>query len=82
LHEVGIPQTLAYVIAAPSEQVPLFSMITNGNSFLFMKVDRQLRIYDFSETYSMLSRTNRLYDVLQILKAIAQIFLQDIQLSK
>lgn len=80
--EVGIPQTLAYVMAAPSEQVPLFSMITNGNSFLFVKVDRQLGIYDFSETYSMLSRTNRLYDVLQILKAIAQIFLQDIQLSK
>lgn len=69
--EMGIPQTLAYVMASPLEQVPLFGMITNGNSFIFLKVDRERRDYDFSETYSMLSRSNRLYDVLQILKSIA-----------
>ncbi len=73
--EVGIPQTLAYAIAASSEASPLFGMVTNGNNFIFIKVDRQSKLYDFSETYSMLSRTNHLYDVLQILKAIAIIFL-------
>ena len=71
--EMGIPQTLAYAIASPLEQVPFFGMITNGNSFIFLKVDRERREYDFSETYSMLSRSNRLYDVLQILKAIASL---------
>lgn len=73
--EVGIPQTLAYAIAASPESSPLFGMVTNGNNFIFIKIDRQNQLYDFSETYSMLSRTNHLYDVLQILKAIAIIFL-------
>lgn len=73
--EVGIPQTLAYAIASSAEASPLFGMVTNGNSFIFIKIDPQNKTYDFSETYSMLSRTNHLYDVLQILKAIATIFL-------
>ncbi len=73
--EVGIPQTLAYAIAASPESLPLFGMVTNGNNFIFIKVDRQRKLYDFSETYSMLSRTNHLYDVMQILKSLARIFL-------
>jgi hypothetical protein len=74
--EVGIPQTLAYAISSSAEASPLFGMVTNGNSFIFIKIDPQNKTYDFSETYSMLSRTNHLYyDVLQILKAIATIFL-------
>ena len=73
--EVGIPQTLAYAIAAPPEASPLFGMVTNGNNFIFIKIDPQNKLYDFSETYSRLSRTNHLHDVLQILKAIANIFL-------
>ncbi|MFN9651093.1 MAG: hypothetical protein ACK58Z_22055 [Pseudanabaena sp.] len=73
--EVGIPPTLAYAISSSQESSPLFGMVTNGNNFIFIKIDPQHKLYDFSETYSMLSRTNHLYDVLQILKAIAIIFL-------
>jgi predicted type IV restriction endonuclease len=72
--EVGIPQTLAYMMAAPVEQETLLGMVTNGNHFIFIKLHRGcLNEYDFSNTYSMLSRSNQLYDVLQILKRIGQI---------
>ncbi|CAN1210772.1 Type I restriction endonuclease subunit R [Tumidithrix helvetica PCC 7403] len=69
--EVGIPQTLSYMMASPVGQVPLFGMVTNGNNFIFLKVRKESREYDFSETFSLLSRVNHLYDVLQILKGIA-----------
>ena len=72
--EVGIPQTLAYMMANPTQDEPLFGMVTNGNSFIFLKVRRgEMPEYDFSETYTLLSRRNRLYEVLQILKGIVRI---------
>jgi predicted type IV restriction endonuclease len=72
--EVGIPQILAYMMANPNRDKPLFGMVTNGNSFIFLKVRLgENPEYDFSETYSLLSRTNRLYEVLQILKGIGQV---------
>jgi myosin-crossreactive antigen len=75
--EVAIPQILAYMMANPHRDKPLFSMVTNGNSFIFLKVKLgENPEYDFSETYSLLSRTNRLYEVLQILKGIGQVVIQ------
>ncbi|NJM75359.1 MAG: type I restriction endonuclease subunit R [Acaryochloridaceae cyanobacterium RU_4_10] len=72
--EVGIPQILAYMMANPIWDKPLYGLVTNGNSFIFLKVRQgESPEYDFSETYSLLSRTNRLYEVLQILKGIGQI---------
>jgi predicted type IV restriction endonuclease len=70
--EVGIPQLLTYMMAAPNAKTPLFGMVTNGNSFIFVKLDRQQAQYDFSDVYTMLSRANPLYSVLQILQRIAQ----------
>jgi predicted type IV restriction endonuclease len=71
--EVGIPQTLAYIMANPIQQKSLFGMVTNGNSYIFLKVTPgELPEYDFSETYTLLSRSNHLYEVLQVLKGIAQ----------
>ena len=70
--EVGVPQILAYMMAAKQRQV--FGMVTNGSHFLFIKLQREGAIgYDFSDTFSMLSRKNCLYDVLRILKKISQI---------
>jgi hypothetical protein len=75
--EVGIPQILAYMMANPNRDKPLFGMVTNGNSFIFLKVRLgESPEYDFSETYSLLSRTNRLYEVLQILKEIGQVMIR------
>jgi predicted type IV restriction endonuclease len=73
--EVGIPQILSYMMASPLGQLPLFGMVTNGNTFIFLKLLKESQEYDFSETYSMLSRINHLYDVLQILKGIAHMTL-------
>jgi hypothetical protein len=71
--EVGIPQTLAYMMADPTQERPLFGMVTNGNSFIFLKVVKgEVPEYDFSDTYTLLTRSNRLYEVLQILKRIVQ----------
>jgi predicted type IV restriction endonuclease len=75
--EVGIPQILAYMMANPIRDEPLFGMVTNGNSFIFLKVRQgESPEYDFSDTYSLLSRTNRLYEVLQILKGIGQVLIR------
>ncbi|PSB14805.1 type I restriction endonuclease subunit R [filamentous cyanobacterium CCP1] len=71
--EVGIPQTLAYMMANSTPNQPLFGMVTNGNSFIFLKVKPgESPEYDFSEVYTLLARSNHLYEVLQILKGIAQ----------
>ncbi len=70
--EVGIPQLLTYMMAAPSQQTALFGMVTNGSSFVFVKLDRTQAQYDFSDVYTMLSRANPLYPVLQILQRVAQ----------
>jgi predicted type IV restriction endonuclease len=75
--EVGIPQILAYMMANPIREKPLFGMVTNGNSFIFLKVRQgENPEYDFSDTYSPLSRANRLYEVLQILKGIGQVVIR------
>ena len=70
--EVGIPQVLAYMMAAPVEQAVLFGMVTNGNSFVFVKLQRgEAPVYDFSDVYSMLVRENQLYSVARILRRVA-----------
>jgi hypothetical protein len=75
--EVAIPQILAHMMANPNRGKPLFGMVTNGNSFIFLKVKLgENPEYDFSETYSLLSRTNWLYEVLQILKGIGQVVIR------
>jgi Type I restriction enzyme R protein N terminus (HSDR_N) len=68
--EVGIPQILAYMMAAPATQNTVFGMVTNGTHFIFVKLDRTLRTYGFSNTFSTLSAMDQLYEVLQILKRI------------
>jgi PD-(D/E)XK nuclease superfamily len=70
--EVGIPQLLTYMMAAPSQQTELFGMVTNGSSFVFVKLDRTQAQYDFSDVYTMLSRANPLYPVVQILQGLAR----------
>jgi Type I restriction enzyme R protein N terminus (HSDR_N) len=71
--EVGIPQILAYMMAAPKAQNPLFGMVTNGTHFVFIKLDRQTAQYGFSNTFSTLSDMGQLKEVLQILKRIGAI---------
>jgi hypothetical protein len=64
----GIPQALIYMLAAPNQTKPLYGMVTNGNNFIFIKL--QNNAYQFSDEFS-LRRRGDLYQVLAILKNLA-----------
>ena len=73
---VALPQALTYMIASPnrSPDKQLFGMITNGREFRFIKLNSEAELtYTLSKVFSLSEIENHLYDVLQILKAIAQI---------
>ncbi len=68
--KVGIPQVLGYMIAAPEPSLPLYGLVTNGSSFMFLKlVGRQ---YARSKEL-ILDQDQGLARTLQILKALAGI---------
>jgi Type I restriction enzyme R protein N terminus (HSDR_N) len=81
--ELALPQTLAYMAANPQpdslsakadaartetlRERPLFGMITNGSSYLFVKLlDRKYGTSDLFATRSQ--HRNNLYEVLEILR--------------
>jgi hypothetical protein len=69
--EVARAQTLAYMLANPHQNRPSYGMITNGGSFVFVKlVKLQMPQYALSRVFSILSPGNELYYVLGILKGI------------
>jgi hypothetical protein len=71
--DMAIPQTLAYMMANPQPQYSLFAMVTNGGEFFFIKLNTQgTPQYDISRIFSLLPLQNELYDVLMILKSLAQ----------
>lgn len=66
--EMGMPQGLAYMAANPTRKKPVFGLVTNGNNFIFLKLQQQE--YTLSDSFALLSCQNKLYDVVQILKQI------------
>ena len=70
----ALPQTLAYLQAAP--QQPNFGLITNGDEFVFVKLGQVnleyqgQRGYDLSRVFALLSLPRDLQEVLQILKGL------------
>ena len=65
--EMALPQTLAYMAASPNLERPLYGMVANGSSYLFVKMvgDR----YGVSDLFGTRSQSrNNLYEVLKILK--------------
>jgi hypothetical protein len=65
------------MMGAPSLQRSLFGMVSNGNHFMFVKLQRAPQIeYGFSNTFSMLSDQNQIQAVLQILRRIGGIVAQ------
>ncbi|MGC1308779.1 MAG: restriction endonuclease subunit R [Phormidesmis sp.] len=72
---VGIPQVLAYMLAAPTPQKQLYGMVTNGRNFIFIKLDRTSKrepIYGQSKEF-VISQDNNLEQVLKIIKRLADI---------
>lgn len=67
----AIPQALAYMLANPYPDKPLFGLVTNGEDFQFIKLVKQkLAIYDLSDKFTLFKRENELYKVLAILKKL------------
>jgi predicted type IV restriction endonuclease len=65
----AIAQTLAYMVSAPSPQV--FALITTGEDYLFVKLDRFSGQYALSDKFTLSTvNGNELYQVAQILKQL------------
>lgn len=72
--ELALPQTLAYMAAASIREKPLYGMVMNGSSYLFVKVqDQQYGISDLFATRSQYR--NNLHEVLKVLQHLGQLTL-------
>jgi hypothetical protein len=70
--ELAIPQTLAYMAVHPKPEQPLYGMITNGSSYLFVKtLGKQYGISDLFATRSQYR--NNLSEVLRIIMHLGKI---------
>ena len=73
--ELAIPQALAYMLASPNLEKPVYGMVTNGGNFIFLKLqssEASTRRYELSDIFSLLPRRNQLYEVLAILKKFGE----------
>ncbi|NET54781.1 MAG: restriction endonuclease subunit R [Symploca sp. SIO2E6] len=69
--EAGLAQILVYLLGNPSGEKPNFGMITNGGSFIFVKLIRgEIPRYATSDLFGIGNRRNHLQDVLKILKKL------------
>lgn len=70
--ELALPQALTYMAANPDVQQPLFGLITNGSSYLFVKLLQGH--YGVSDLFATRSQhRNNLYEVLRILRYLGQL---------
>lgn len=71
----AVPQALAYLMANPQLNKPVFGMVTSGDDILFIKVRREAdRLeYDLSRVFALFTSAKELYSILQILQRIGQV---------
>ncbi|MDJ0844030.1 type I restriction endonuclease subunit R [Crocosphaera sp.] len=70
----ALPQILAYMMANSESQQTIYGMVTNGDSFLFLKLNKQeTSQYDLSREFSLLPRKHELSQVLKILKKLGEL---------
>lgn len=74
----AIPQTLAYMMANPNSEIPVFGMATNGDDYLFIKLNHSVSQYAISDKFTAMSRdeNNNLFKVLKIIKKITRLVVQ------
>jgi len=70
----ALPQTLAYLIASPNLDRPTFGILTNGDDFLFIKLES--KEYAMSQVFSPLVKQQDLEQVCKILRKLSQIVLE------
>jgi hypothetical protein len=78
--EVGLPQLLAYMLASPNPRQPVYGMITNGGSFVFLKLVQgpDAAYYALSRIFEMRNPGNDLYPVLAVLEHLKHLVLQEL----
>lgn len=69
--KVGIPQVLSYMLAAPTQDLPLYGLVTNGTDFVFTKLLPRKAPYYAKSKQFVLGQSDDLEQVLQILKRLA-----------
>ncbi|OUL34117.1 restriction endonuclease subunit R [Nostoc sp. T09] len=70
----AIPQALAYMLANPHPEKPVFGCVTSGEDFQFIKLIKQdTSEYALSDKFTLSKRENELYQVLRVLKKLSQI---------
>lgn len=60
------------MVANPNLDKPTFGLVTNGDNFLFIKLQKkESNLYDFSTDFSIFARShNELYQVLGLMKKL------------
>ena len=72
--EAGVAQLLSYMLANPVTNKPSYGLIASGGSFIFVKLlTGETNHYGFSKIYEIRNPGNDLYEVLQVLKKIANL---------
>jgi hypothetical protein len=70
---VAMGQALAYMLANPQSGQPTFAMVSNGQSFLFLKLTKVPQPqYTNSRLFSLVNPGNDLYEVLKVMKRIGR----------
>lgn len=70
----AFPQLLAYMLANPQSDRPAFGMATNGDEFVFLKLQPgQSPEYDTSRSLSLFPKRHELDTVLRVLKRLGDI---------
>ena len=73
----ALPQLLAYMLTTPQSNRPVFGIATNGDEFVFLKLNPgDSPQYDISRSFSLFPRRHELAEVLQIVKRLGQVVLE------
>ncbi|BAZ48214.1 hypothetical protein NIES4103_08210 [Nostoc sp. NIES-4103] len=72
--EVGKPQLLAYMLTFSNSHKSIYGLITNGNSFISVKLLKQeMPKYALSRLFYIFNPGNDLYTVLRVLKRLGEL---------
>lgn len=74
----ALPQALAYLMAAPASDAPLFGLLTNGDDVVFIKVNRDTpRRYALSRVFSLYAVPEDTGEAIRVLQRLGQKVLSD-----
>lgn len=72
----AISQALTYMLANPKPELPVYSLVINGEDFQFIKlIKKDTPFYALSDRFTLYRGDNELYKVLSILKKLGTILI-------